>query len=419
MMSRQAKSIVLASLMLALPVVASAQISRVESMALQGDYIKDYSAIYSYPAQVPNVGNLVYAELGLPAGFGLGGAAIDRSMGAVLGNLFDGRFGTWAVHMREFTPMLGQGDLIFASTAPSYSGFGIDPNLNANQSFDIMWGQKFGTTSFGLDLNRSFYRHESDIGGVATNLEFDETVANGDNLARNIFGVGAGIAFEMSPTTNLEGAVLFQNRSFTNDDPGAGVDTEEDSPSTYVVSARAMWQWQPNVMVVPVFKWYSYDLSIKDNAASTTETNTLKGWQLGAAGNWTLGSNDLFVLGVTFAQNKVEQESGLVTGPIAADEITETLMPQIFAALETHVNSYLTLRVGANKGVMHTVKFENATDNDKVTDSPFSMSLGSGLKVGTLQLDAVLNNTFPHTLGYLTSGVPNVIFTKVSATYAF
>lgn len=417
MMSRQAKCLVLASLMLALPVVASAQITRVESMALQGDYIKDYSAIYTYPAQVPNVGNLVYAELGVPTGFGLGGSAFDRGMGAVLGNLWDGRFGTWAIHMREFTPSLGQGDFLFSSSAPSYAGFS-DPNVNANQSFDIMWGQKFGTTSFGLDLNRSFYRHETDIAGVTTNLEFDETVGNGDNLARNIFGIGAGVAFEMSPTTNVEGSVLFQNRSFTNDDPP--VDTEEDSPTTYVVSARAMWQWQPNVMVTPVFKWYSYDLSIKDNAASTTETNTLKGWQIGAAGNWTLGSNDLFVLGMTFAQNKVEQETQLLSSPLATtDEATETLMPQIFAALETHVNSYLTLRFGANKGVTRTVKFENATDNDKVTDAPFSMVLGTGLKVGTLQLDAVLNNTFPHTLGYLTSGVSNVIFTKVSATYAF
>jgi hypothetical protein len=421
MMSRQAKSFLLVSLMLTLPVAASAQISRVESMAIQGDYIKDYSAIFAYPAQVTNVGNLVYGELGIPTSSGIPGSAIDRSMGAVLGNLWDGRFGTWAIHMREFTPQKGTGDLVFGANAPGYNGLNFDPNSNGNESFDLMWGQKFGTTSFGLRLNRSFYRHESDIGGVATNLEFDETAGSGDNLARNIMGLGAGVAFEMSPTTNVEGSVLWQNRTFTNDDPGAGVDTEEDSPTTYVVAARAMWQWQPNVMVTPVFKWYSYDLSTKDNAASTTADNSLKGWQIGAAGNWTLGSNDLFVLGLTFAQNKVEQESGIFASPLpgGSTEITEILAPQIFAALETHVNSYLTLRFGANKGTIHSVKHENATDSDKISDSPFDMLLGAGLKVGTLQLDGVLNNIFPHTLGYLTSGVPTVLFTKVSATYAF
>jgi hypothetical protein len=240
-------------------------------------------------------------------------------------------------------------------------------------------------------------------------------------LGRNILGVGGGVAFEMSPTTNVEGAVLFQNRTFVNDDPTVPVDTEEDNPTTFVLSARAMWQWQPNVMVVPVFKWYSYDLGVQDNLASTTEENSLKGWQIGAAGNWTLGSNDLFVLGVTFAQNTVEQEGAIFGSPLpgGSTEITEMLTPQLFGALETHVNNWLTLRFGANKGVVHSEKHENATDNAKVTDSPFAMSLGAGLKVGTLQLDALLNNTFPHTMGYLVSGVPNVVFTKVSATYAF
>jgi hypothetical protein len=41
------------------------------------------------------------------------------------------------------------------------------------------------------------------------------------------------------------------------------------------------------------------------------------------------------------------------------------------------------------------------------------------VKLGTLQLDAALNNLFPHTLGWLGSGVAQVYFPKVTATYAF
>ena len=73
----------------------------------------------------------------------------------------------------------------------------------------------------------------------------------------------------------------------------------------------------------------------------------------GRLASWfVLGSNDLFVLGAAFVQNKVEQDEELIAGPAIDDmEITETLAPLIFAALETHVNSWLTLRFGAGEPV--------------------------------------------------------------------
>src|SRR5213593_2022241 len=102
MMNRR-KTMILAlsaALALALPVVASAQTSRVEGMALQGDYIKDYTSIYTYTSSLTNVGNLIYGELGTST-------VDDRGVGVVLGNLWDGRYGIWSIHMREITPSLG------------------------------------------------------------------------------------------------------------------------------------------------------------------------------------------------------------------------------------------------------------------------------------------------------------------------
>src|SRR6185436_4764951 len=156
-----------AMLMLALPVVASAQMSRVEGMAVQGDYIKDWSGIFTYTSQVANVGNLVYAELG---NVNFPPVTFDRSVGAVIGNLWDGRLGTWAIHLREQTPQLGQGD---ASSGSGPGAFGSDPNTNTSESFDIMWGKKFGTTSFGLRVNRSNGKVLQEIGGVTSKLEAD------------------------------------------------------------------------------------------------------------------------------------------------------------------------------------------------------------------------------------------------------
>jgi hypothetical protein len=227
----------------------------------------------------------------------------------------------------------------------------------------------------------------------------------------------------MSPTTNVEMSVLWQQRTFV-DRALPGTNLQEDGPSTYVVAARAMWQWQPNVLVVPVFKWYSYDLSAKDLVANTSSDNSLSGWQIGAAGNWTLGSNDLFVLGATFAQNKVEQQDavfGSLLGPPGGggkETLTESLSPVIFAALEAHVNSWLTARFGASKAATHNVKDESGTDTIKETDSPFAMNLGAGMKFGPLQIDAILNNFFPHVGPYFLSGITaGPMFPKVTITY--
>lgn len=414
MIRRNAKIFVLgAVLVLALPAVASAQMSRVEGMALQGDYIKDWSGIFTYTSSVANVGNLVYGELG---NVNSPPFTFDRSVGAVVGNLWEGRLGTWALHLHEQQANMGQGDA-FSNPAPG--SFGTDPNVNTAESFDLMWGKKFGTKSLGLRLNKSSGTVDATVGGVVSKFEGDLTQPD-LNRARNTLAFGAGLGFEMNPTTNVELAFDYQNRTWLQEVPG--LKAEEDGSSAYLFAARAMWQWQPNIMVVPVFKYYNFDLGEKFTSGATTTKydNSRKGWQVGGAGNWTLGSNDLFVLGLTFAQNKLEQQEdlfGLGFGDTL--KFTESFTPQLFAALETHVASWLTLRFGANKGAWEKLQVE-APNGDKleIRSSTFNMSLGAGLKFGNLQLDAVLDNSFPNHLPYFISGdVTSNTFTKVTASY--
>ena len=112
MSSRMVKWLLLASvLLIAFPVVAGASTSRVAGMGTQGDYIKDYTNIFTYPSCVPNVGNLVYGEFGVVTDYDDNYSEYfktkDRAVGAVLGNLFDGKFGTFSFHMREISPALG------------------------------------------------------------------------------------------------------------------------------------------------------------------------------------------------------------------------------------------------------------------------------------------------------------------------
>jgi hypothetical protein len=419
------------ALVLALPVVASAQTSRVEGMALQGDYIKDYTNIYTFPTCLPQIGNMVYGELGNNLVDPVSGhpSTLDRSVGVVMDKLFGGEWGTWGIHIREQTANLGQGDA-FSNPGP---GQGADPNEHLNESFDLMWGKKIGTTTVGLRLNRSFAKLENVAGAVTTTLESDITAFPGApsagsafnaNLARNLLGVGGGIGFQLNPNTNVELSILYQNRTYEHSLSTAGSNKyTDDGGATYMLAGRAMWQWQPNVMVVPVFKYYSFDLSQKESVPALSWDNSFKGWQIGTAGNWTLGTNDLLVMGVTFAQNKLEQQVDVFgVGLPDTAKVTEKIMPQVFAALETHVNHWLTLRFGANKGAYQKIKLEdNTTPNSttEITFASFNMNIGAGVKIGSLQLDAILSNNFPQNMGWLGSGIAQSYFPKVTATYPF
>jgi len=202
------------ALVTALPVSALAQTARVEGMALQGDYIKDYTNIWTYLSGVPTVGNLVYGELGAVDG-SFSTSPRDRGVGAVLGNIAEGRLGTWAIHLHQQTPNLGQGDATSGPNPQDSTGINQDPNTNLNQSFDIMWGKKFGTMNLGLRFNRAFRKSE-DVNGATTTLgEFDPVAAD-ENIGRNIVGLAGGVGFEMSQNSNLEVAAGFENRTFEN-----------------------------------------------------------------------------------------------------------------------------------------------------------------------------------------------------------
>ena len=431
MSSRISKLMVLSAFVLmALPVVAFAQTSRLEGMTLQGDYVKDYTNMFSFPSTVVNAGNLAYGELGNTGGVGT--AVADRAVGSVLNNLFDGRFGTWAIHLHQITPSLGAGDVTNVN--------GVDPNFNSNEEFDIMWGRKMGTMSLGLRLNRSFWAEEVNAPAVQTTMKFDPSAgfpptAASANLARNIMGFGGGVTFEMNPNSTVDVGLLYQSRTFENTTaPLAGTNDNDNGGTSYLLTGRAMWQWQSNVMLTPLVSFYSYDLSRQavTGAGTTSFDNTLKGWQLGLAANWALGSNDMLVWGVDFIQNKIEQDDALFTFPVPPPgvaagvntDITESMFPRVFAALETHVNSWLTVRMGASKGAFQKIKIEPRAAGStatEITTTSFDMNIGTGVKLGTLQLDAVLaDNTFQFSNGLLGGTTPTGgFFPKVTATYSF
>ena len=384
------------SLLVVIPTVAFASSSRVAGLNVPGDYIKDYTGMFTYVSGVNTVGNLVYTEPNTG----------NEALGAVLGNLFEGRMGTWAIHMRRFSPALGQS---MAGNPIATTGLlGVqDPNVNG-EALDLMWGHKMGSGNLGLRYNRSFISNEVTAG----------TSEGNGNGARNNWGLGAGFGFQMNPNTDVEIAGDFQNRSFKGANFNTPDAAADNGGSTYLVAARAFVKGGANVMWVPVGRIYSFDLSEVSNAAVNTDRK-LSGWEVGGAGNWSIGSDDLFVLGLNVVGNHFEE----TVGAGAKDETNETFYPNAFAGIETHVNSWLTLRFGAQNAVLYSIKNEqgNPTVTQTVKEHVFSYNMGAGVKLSSLMLDATLAPGFWNNpvSGVWNNGLGAAPFPRVSATYSF
>lgn len=397
MHKRMTRILSVVALAAVLPSVALASGARVAGLNVPGDYIKDYTGIFTYVSGVTNVGNLVYVEPN----------SGSEAVGTVLGNLWEGRLGTWGIHLRRFHPALGQATDLDPVTT-SLVGFG---DLNSNgEAFDLMWGQKMGTGSVGLRLNRSFISRETPAG----------TAEGNGTLNRNIWGVGAGMGFAMNEDTDVEIGALFQNRSFSGDNINSPSTAGDDGGTTFMLSGRAMMKSSGNLMWVPVIKYYSFDLSSVDASVPAVTTDAkLTGWQAGIAGNWSIGSDDLLVLGLNFVGNRIES----TTAPNPTQEITENYYPNSFAALETHVNSWLTLRFGAQNAVLYSLKQETGSPVVTVTDKrhAFTYNMGAGTKIGSLMLDATLSSGFWNNpvSGVWNNGLGTDPFPRVSATYSF
>jgi len=387
------------SLLVVIPTAAFASSSRIAGLGVPGDYVKDYTGIFTYVSGVSSVGNLVYAEPNTAAGVG------GQAMGAVLGNLWEGRMGTWALHMRRFAPALGQ-STFGNSVSPTGIGFG-DPNVNG-EALDLMWGHKMGSGNLGLRYNRSFISREVAAG---------TTEGNGTG-GRNAWGLGAGFGFAMNPNTDVELAGDFQNRSFKGANAVTPDAAADDGGSTYLVALRAWMKGGANVMWVPVARIYSFDLSSVDAAAVATDAK-LSGWEVGGAGNWSIGSDDLFILGVQIVGNHAES----TVGANPKNEVNETFYPNAFMALETHVNSWLTLRFGAQNAVLYSLKNETGAPvvTTTIKQHVFDFSMGAGVKLGSLMLDATLANDFwNNPVGAVfNNGLGTNPFPRVSATYSF
>lgn len=357
------RTFALLALVAVLPTAAFASASRISGMNVPGDYVKDYTGIHTYVSGVSSVGNLIWVN-----------PSDNQGMGAVLQNLFGGRFGTFAVNINNDAMGLGQ------STAG-------DVQTTAGESIDLTWGRKMGSGSFGVRVNRSYSSLETAAGTVE------------GLYGRNIMGFGAGYGWALNANTDVELSALYQNRSFKT------ATATENGGVAYQVAGRAMTKAGSGLNLTTAVKISSFDMSTETVPGGVVTTNKTSNWSAGMAGNWTLGSNDLFVFGAEFSNS--QNDNGTAKAKVS-------LMPAVFMGLETGVNSWLTLRFGASNSV--TARGENFVGDVVKTDT-FSFNTGAGVKVGTLQFDATVTPAFYNgAVNNVLNGNP---FANVSATYTF
>jgi hypothetical protein len=157
---------------------------------------------------------------------------------------------------------------------------------------------------------------------------------------------------------------------------------------------------------------------------------TYKNYGAGISDNMRVNDNNLLLWGVTVAQAKhtyerTDTNDGVASGETRTLEEKTTMIPLVFAALETEATSWLKIRIGASRG--HEMDRTEFTDFDapafssveKTRVSDFRLGLGAGIRWNNLDVDMSINNQFPLSGGYILSGNEATPFNRVSATYHF
>src|SRR5882672_9246006 len=377
---------------------SQASLSRVEGMSLAvptlSQFTDDYVNIYYYPASVVRQNNLVLAELGNnPSGLsdtGLLGSSVVT-------------FGEQSYTVIRNFPRIGA--IAFQMKQSSLNNLVASGSLN-NEQLDAIWGKGFS----GLDF--------------AVRVEI------------NTIGITPGVTFHLSNDNRVEGAVTYRKYSMDRTASTGGVQNEswkDDGSASYAIFGRAFLNQGDRHVWVPAAFYTNDDLSWRvqnvpaaGNVRSADEK--YKSYGVGISDNMRVNDNNLLLWGVTVGQTKHTYErtdGALAAGDQAKFEEKSTVMPLVFAAIETDATRWLKVRIGANRALVSdrtedtTFGTPSTIVTDKERTSNFNFSLGTGIRWNNLDIDMTLNEKFPLTGGYILSGDRSTPFTRASATYHY
>ena len=415
--------------------VSQASVARVEGMGLNipilSQFTDDYANIYWYPSSVVRQNNLVLAELGNnPDGDVNPVSTFDQSY-TVIRNF--PRLGAIAFQMAQ-----SQNDVLTASS-----------NLN-NEQLDLIWGRAFSSFDFAvrLDITNSSFEYSDNTPATFEAHGFDnsfdpypfgaaffEDAIVGQDVEINTYGITPGIGLHFGEDDRFEAAVTYRRYTLSRTEgPAAGEEWEDGGNASYAVLARAIMHRGGTHTWYPAAWYVNDDLSWEVRGVTATPRSadeTYRNYGAGISDNMRVNDNNLLLWGVSVFQSKHHYErtdaNDGVPAPGDTRELIEktTMLPLVFAAIETEATSWLKIRVGASRG--HHMERNEFTDFDtpaftsteKTRLADFNLSLGTGIRFNNLDIDMTLNEQFPLSGGWVLSGNEATPFNRVSATYHF
>ncbi len=437
----QRKLIALLSVIALLAVTAGvghASLSRVEGLGLSvpalSQLTDDYANIYAYPASVVRQNNLVLAEVGNNPGGDVNSVSFNDQSFTLIRNF--PRFGVVSVQMKQSAQNL-------------YTG---SNNAN-NEWFDLIWGKAFSKMDFAvrLDVTNSSYEDNFNFGtpgkyeakGIDGSFNpypfgaFFSDAIIGTGIEVNTIGITPSIALHMSDDNRLDIAATYRMYNLDRSTSGAAFAPaqkfEDGGNASYAVLARyfmnksATSQWY-------LAGWYQNDdlswvvTGYTPTARSADET--YKSYGVGISNNMRVNDNNLLIWGLSVWQSKhdysrTDNNDAVVSGATKEFNDKSTMLPVLFAAVETQATNWLKLRIGGNNTISRTESdfsdfaAPTGTENIKQMFTNFDLSLGAGLRWNNLDVDMTLNEEFPLSGGYILSGNEATPFTRVSGTYHF
>lgn len=360
---------------------ALASDARLEALSVQREYVEDYFNFRTFPTVVARYQNLVQIGLGSRDGSSFND---DMSVG-VIGAGDGTSYGVFALYMNE-----------------------VNRSGVEQQQLDLSWAKAFSTTTIGATVVYTNSEIKDNTGDKETPI--NSSPGSLDNTNANFFGFNAGVKIDMSGNSMLEIAAGIGFYGW--DDTLSGVGRlEDDGKVSYLISARIFSEITNRTTLVPLLKYQKMDLTSKPPSGGTSTDYTRTMLNLGIALHYEVNGNDLLILGLSV--DNLKDKDG-------TEEMSVWSTPNLFAALEFDIYSWLTARAGVTKGFENTnIKDTAVTSELDIKDSSYRFGLGMGLHFDHFDVDATVDPEALFTGSYFLSGESSQPLTRITATYYF
>jgi len=398
---------------------AFATTSRVRSLANVGDYISDDSSVNRWYSTLPSYANQVNAEVG----DWTAGLVGTRGLSWILACGEDAKWGTYRISLNEGSvsqPGFWIGNPFYQLHAPmdfgdlgdptDTDGPGPNPGTFTNtplNRWDVAGGWELGETmAIGVSITQSKWAYE-----------YSDDTPSSYKTSDSWLTFGGGFTWTNNDNMVLDAAV---NIGMAGGEATATTATttdkvEWDSNSAFDVLARFFYDWKDDVTVVPVAEFTSSDYSLKTTPALLAPNgHKVTDFMIGVGLNMDVNQDNMLVFAAEVMNRKFEDSNDTTF----SSTFSLNYLPTLRLALESHITSWLTTRVGAAKYLVNGKdEFQGGSEEAGAGTPPllfgppalaipssFDWFLGCGFNVAEWTIDMELASETPFSLGYWLTG---------------